>query len=102
MRISEMKNKIDIQEKTSNGPFQESYITVVSNIWAKKEQLAGSQLVQALGESNKIPCNFIIRRNDKITNKMYVKCNDQMYDIVSAIPLGGNDTYTILTCFEIE
>lgn len=102
MKIGEMKSKIDIKIKESDGPFGEEYKVFVSDIWAKKEQLVGSQLVQILGEGNKIPCNFIIRRNDKVTNKMFVKCDGKMYDIVSAVPLNGNISYTILTCFEIE
>lgn len=97
-----MTTKIDIKIKESHGPFEEAYKVFISDIWAKKEQLVGTQLIQALGEGNKLPCNFIIRRNDKVTNKMFVKCNEHIYDIVSAIPLKGNGNYTILTCLEIE
>lgn len=104
MKISDMNKKVDISIKNNNSdsPFGEEYEVFVADIWAKKEQLVGSQLVQVLGEGNRIPCNFIIRRNDKVTNKMFVKCNEKMYDIVSSVPLNGNISYTILTCFEIE
>lgn len=104
MQCGEMKHKIDICVlKEKDGPFGTcEYVDFISNIWAKKEQLVGSQLVQAMGEGSKIPCNFIIRRNDKVTNKMFVRCDDVMYDIKSACPINKNYGYTILTCFELE
>lgn len=104
MKISDMNIKIDIltKENDDDSPFGSEYTAKISSIWAKKEQLAGSQLTQAIGEGNKIPCNFIIRRNDSINNKMCVKCKDVLYDIVSATPLNNNDTFTILTCLELE
>ena len=104
MKISDMDKKVDILIKNDNtdSPFESEYKNFIANIWAKREQLVGAQLIQALGESNKIPCNFIIRRNDKVTNKMFVKCNEKIYDIVSAVPLKGNISYTILTCYEVN
>lgn len=103
MQPGEMKSKINILTVSySSGPFGERKEIVKQNIWAKKEPLAGKQLVQAMGDGNRIPCNFIVRRNDTITNDMFVEHNSKIYDIVSAIPLNNNDTYTILTCFEIE
>lgn len=104
MKVSDMKYKIDIcVKKEKDGPFgNDEYENAFSSIWAKKEELVGTQLVQAAGEGDKIPVNFIIRRNDKVTNKMFVRCGDAMYDIKSACPLSKNDGYTILTCFLIE
>ena len=105
MKVSDMKKKIDILTlKENNGPFNsgDKYSIFLSCIWAKKEQLVGSQLVQAMGEGSKIPCNFIVRRNDSITNKMFVECDGKKFNIVSACQLNKNDGYTILTCFELE
>ena len=103
MQCGEMKHKIDICIKSYNdGPFGSEYESFITGIWAKKEELVGNQLIQAMGEGNKIPCNFIIRRNDKVTNKMFVRCNEKIYDIVSAVPLKGNISYTILTCYEVN
>ncbi|MBE6021675.1 MAG: head-tail adaptor protein [Cellulosilyticum sp.] len=104
MQCGEMKHKIDICIKSVNsGPFGgNGYDDVLTSIWAKKEELIGTQLYQAMGESDKIPCNFIIRRNDSVTNDMYVRCGNKMYDIKSAVPLPKNDSYTILSCYEIE
>ena len=104
MKTADMKNKIDICIKSvSSGPFGGSgYENILTSIWAKKEELIGNQLYQAMGESDKIPCNFIIRRNDSITNDMYVRCGTKMYDIKSAVPLPKNNSYTILSCYEIE
>ena len=103
MKIADMDKKVDIVVKgNNNGPFGIKYNEFITNIWAKQEQLTSSQLVQAIGEGNKVPVNFIIRRNDKVTRKMFVRYNGQLYDIVSAVPLNGNTSYTILTCFELE
>lgn len=103
MQCGEMKHKINIIAlKQGNEPFGEEEVIVYSNLWAKKEELVGTQLYQAMGESNKIPCNFIIRRNDTITNKMFVVCGVKKYDIKSAVPLTGNDSYTILSCYEMN
>lgn len=103
MQCGEMKSKIDILIKSqSSGPFGSAYETYKSGVYAKKEELVGTQLYQAMGESDKIPCNFIIRRNDSITNDMFVRCGSKLYDIKSAIRLPKNDSYTILSCYEIE
>lgn len=102
MKVSEMKHKIDIvQINNSSGPFGNGEEIAFSSIWAKKEDLVGNQLYQAMGETNKIPCNFIIRRNDNITNDMFVKFKNKLYDIKSAVPLKGNDSFTILSCYEM-
>lgn len=97
-----MTSKITIKLKKNNdGPFGSSYTSFQENIWAKKEQLVGDKLIQAMGEGKKIPCNFIIRRNDNVTNDMLVECDSKLYEIVSAVPLGKMTQYTILTCFEV-
>ena len=102
MRIGEMTSKISIKiKKGTEGPFGNNHVSFLDNIWAKKEQLVGDKLIQAMGEGKKIPCNFIIRRNDSITNDMLVECDSKLYEIVSAIPLGKMTQYTILTCFEV-
>lgn len=103
MQCGEMKHKIDIVNQVEQeGPFGGVEENVYTNIYAKKEELVGTQLYQSMGESDRVPCNFIIRRNDNVNNKMFVKCNGKKYDIKSAVPLKGNDSYTILSCFEIE
>jgi len=102
VKISDMKHKVDIIKMVNdNGPFGDREEVILSSIWAKKEELVGKQLYQAMGESNKIPCNFIIRRNDNITNDMFVKFKNKLYDIKSAVPLKGNDSFTILSCYEM-
>lgn len=102
MRIGEMTSKINIKKKQPNGgPFGNIYTSLIENIWAKKEQLVGDKLIQAMGEGKKIPCNFIIRRNDNVTTDMLVECDSKMYEIVSAVPLSKLTQYTILTCFEV-
>lgn len=103
MQCGEMKHKIDIViVSDKDGPFGDGEAIVLKNIWAKKEELVGMQLYQSMGESSKIPCNFIIRRNDNVTNKMIVICKGRRYDIKSAVPLKDNDSYTILSCYEVE
>lgn len=102
MRIGEMTSKINIKVKQNNdGPFGSTYTVFLQNIWAKKEQLVGDKLVQAMGEGRKVPCNFIIRRNDNVTTDMLVECDSKTYEILSAIPLSKLTQYTILTCIEI-
>ena len=102
MQCGEMKHKVNIvRVNESSGPFGDNEEIVFQGIWAKKEELFGTQLYQSMGESDKIPCNFIVRRNDNITNKMFVVCDGKKYDIKSAIPLAGNDEYIILSCYEV-
>lgn len=103
MQCGEMKHRIDIVVTNEQvGPFGDTEKVILHNLWSKKEELVGTQLYQSMGESDKTPCNFIIRRNDKITNKMFVLCEEHKYDIKSSVPLKANDSYTILTCYEIE
>lgn len=103
MQCGDMKHKVDILIlSTPNGPFGIEYECHKSHVYAKKEELYGVQLHQAMGEGDKNPVNFVIRRDNTVTNKMFVKCEDKMYDIKSATTLKGNENYTILTCIEIE
>lgn len=102
MQPGEMKSKINILTVSNeSGPFGNKKEIFKENIWAKKEQLVGEKLIQAMGEGRRIPCNFIIRRNDNVTTDMLVECNSKRYEIVSAIPLNKLTQYTILTCIEI-
>ena len=101
MQCGEMKHKINIVIVNKEGPYESEDEIIYENIWSKKEQLVGRQLYKAMGESDRIPCNFIIRRNDNINNDMFVICDGKRYDIKSAVPLSGNDEYTILSCYEV-
>lgn len=102
MQPGEMKSKINILTvSNADGPFGSKKEIFKENIWAKKEQLVGDKLIQAMGEGRRIPCNFIIRRNDNVTTDMLVECDSKKYEIVSAVPLNKMTQYTILTCFEV-
>ncbi len=102
MQCGEMRDTINIYKKaTSTGPFGGGEVLYKENVNAKQEQLVGTQMYQSLGESDKIPCNFIIRRDDTVTNDMFITCKGKKYDILSAIQLKDNRMYTILSTLEV-
>ncbi len=100
MKISELNTKIDILTKVeSNGPVEElegRYTPIMLNIWAKKVRLLGKESVKLGADHNLIQVNFIIRSRRGITEEMFIKHENVIYNIVGYEELKQDSNYMLI------
>lgn len=101
MKISELNTKIDIVTKIeTEGPVEDlegCYNSIMTNIWAKKVRLLSKESIQLSAEHNLIQVNFIIRNRKGITEEMYIRHDDVIYNIVGYEELSSDNNYMLIS-----
>ena len=100
MKISELNTKIDfltkLEEEGAVRNLNGQYVSVLTNIWAKKVRLLSKESIKLGADHNLIQVNFIIRNRKGITEEMYIKHNDAIYNIVGYEGLSEDSNYTLI------
>lgn len=100
MKISELNTKIDIVTKVeTEGPVDElegGYTPIMTNIWAKKVRLLSKESIQLGADHNLIQVNFIIRNRRGITEDMFIKHENVIYNIVGYEELKEDRNYMLI------
>lgn len=100
MKINELNTKIDFLSKVDeDGPVKNlngDYIPIISNIWAKKVRLLNKESIKLGADHNLIQVNFIIRNRKGITEEMYIKHENAIYNIIGYEELSEDNNYMLI------
>lgn len=77
-RISIVRNNIIVNE---NG-FEEVLEVIVASIWAKVQNMSGSEMFKANTDYSKTTTRFIIRHRKDLTTEDYIIFNNNKFNIV--------------------
>nr|DAT14949.1 MAG TPA: Putative head tail adaptor [Caudoviricetes sp.] len=95
-----LNTKIDICTKVDNlAPVDElepTYSTLISSIWAKKTRLLGKESIKIGLEHNTGQFNFIIRARKGITEEMFIRHENVIYNIVGYEELKDDKNYMLI------
>lgn len=101
MRAGELKWQIQIQlppvGKNASGDPNTEW-TKLADVWAKKEDLSGRELLAAQAAQSEITTRFRIRYRDGITSKMRVVVGGAIYNIEAALDRTGSRVELQLMC----
>lgn len=100
MKISELNTKIDFCiESVNEGPvksLEPAYEVKIPSIWAKKIRLVGTEAVKFGMEHNVVPFNFTIRKRNDITEDMFVRHNNDIYNITGFEELKNDKNFMLI------
>nr|DAH83226.1 MAG TPA: Putative head tail adaptor [Caudoviricetes sp.] len=101
MRAGELKWQIQIQlppvGKNADGDPNTDWTKLV-DVWAKKEDLSGRELLAAHAAQSEITTRFRIRYRDDITSKMRVVMGEEIYNIKAVLDRAGSRVELQLMC----
>lgn len=100
MNAGDLRTKVDICRKAVNeGPIENLeplYEVVIPNVWMKKTQLLGKESIAFGLEHNTVQVNFICRKRNDITEDLFIKHNNIIYNIVGYNELADDKNYMLI------
>lgn len=85
IKISDLNQKIQIVRNdifvNDNGVEEEGEI-VIANVWAKAQNMSGTEMFKANKDYSKTTARFIIRYRKDITTDDFIKLNNNKFNIV--------------------
>ena len=101
MRAGELKWQIQIQSppagKNADGDPNTEWTKLV-DVWAKKEDLSGRELLAAHAAQSEITTRFRIRYRNGVTSKMRVLLGEVIYSIEAVLDRTGSMVELQLMC----
>lgn len=100
MNVGELNTKIDFcTESAKEGPVKPlelAYDVKISSIWAKKTRLVGAESIKLGMEHNTVPVNFIVRARTDISEDMFIRHDNVIYNIVGFEELKSDKNFMLI------